>query len=98
MLVDNTNKVVKANLPLISHKIQFRFTLSFSPLISSATLSLLVLSSKAKGREDATTEQEKYQVSQDNTVAEMIFGRVLLAIDIAADDAVQVSPSLENIG
>lgn len=84
------------NIPLVSHDIDLRFTLTLHPMITLPALALLVLNAKTNGRQDASSEQEEHEIREDDTMARAIVGCVLLAIDIAAYDAIQVSPAVNH--
>lgn len=81
------------HLPLVSHQLDLFIRLSFHPDISFTSTSLAVLALKYEVCDDASAEQEQRQVCQHNTVTKLIAWFVLSTVDVACNDAIQVSPT-----
>lgn len=78
--------------PLVTKFMNFRTALAFDPNVSLPTNAFLVLIPEHEMRDDATSEQEHDQISQNDSVAWSIVRSISLSIDIAGNYAVQISP------
>ncbi len=85
------------DIPLVSQNVDFRLTLALNPVISLSHQALLILDAQAHRRDNAAQEQEQDKISEHDTVSWPVIGRILLPEDIAADDAVDVTPAIKSL-
>jgi hypothetical protein len=81
------------NLPLISKRVHLCRSLALNPMISLATEALLVLCSQRESRKDAASEQEYYEVAENDSMPRSVPRSVSLPVNITRDDTVQIAPA-----
>lgn len=65
-------------------------------MVTLSTQTLLILNTETNCCDDAPSEQEENQIRKDDTMPKTVVRRIFLTVDVAADDTVQVSPSLTD--
>ena len=84
---------VRPHIPLLFNLLG---TQALNRAVALSTLALAVLPSQQNVQHQRSTKQEQDQICKDNTMARIVGGRVVVAVDVRGGNAVKVSPPDEE--
>lgn len=82
--------------PLISLLFNLLGTQALNRAVALSTLALVVLPPQQGVQHQRSTEQEQDQICKNNTMARIVGGRVLIAVDVRGSNTIEVSPAYEE--
>lgn len=83
----------REHLPLIAQQVDLRLALALDPDIPLPSSPLAILCLQSEMGSNTTTKQKERQVSQHDSMAELVSRSILRAVDVARHNAVQIAPA-----